>query len=321
VWRAVEAARPLIAQRGHELFVECPSHELWVDADPSRLEQIVGNLLTNAAKYTEPGGKIWMTAAASDLSSSSYRTETGTAKRELAGKGKASSREIIITVRDSGVGIPPEKLPQMFEIFTQAERSLDRAEGGLGLGLAIVKMLTDMHGGKVNARSAGLGKGSEFSIHLPAASAPVVGALPKPGEPEPAAVPPSAATPPPPPVSLKGQRVLVVDDNADAVEALVRLLRRAGCELEIALDGPTALNRAHQFHPTAVLLDIGLPGMDGYEVARRLRAEEHEEHAILVAITGYGQEEDVRLSRDAGFDSHLVKPVDIDEIQQLLGAR
>lgn len=315
VWRAVEAAKPIIAQRGHDLSVECPPHELWVDADPSRLDQIVGNLLTNAAKYTEPGGKIWVTAAFSAPSPSSSRPETGTANREAEEKDGEPPREITITVRDTGVGIPPEKLPQMFDIFTQAERSLDRAEGGMGLGLAIVKMLTEMHGGRVDAWSAGLGKGSTFSIHLSAASAPVAGTLAETGEPGRAAPAPNAALPL---ANSKGKRVLVVDDNADAAEALGRLLRRAGCELEIALDGPTALDRAHEFHPTAVLLDIGLPGMDGYEVARRLRAEEHEEHALLVAVTGYGQEEDRRRSREAGFDFHLVKPVDIGKIQQLL---
>ncbi|MHA3770759.1 ATP-binding response regulator [Verrucomicrobiota bacterium sgz303538] len=305
VWRAVETARPLIVQRGHELSVECPPHELWVDADAARLGQIVGNLLTNAAKYTEPGGKIWITASSSPV-------EGPAAKREAEAKDGEPPREITITVRDTGVGISPEKLPQMFEIFTQAERSFDRAEGGLGLGLAIVKMFTEMHGGRVTAWSAGLGKGSAFSIHMPAAPAPVASQLKKIGEPDRAAAVSSHTT------ALKEQRVLVVDDNADAAEALGRLLRRVGCELEIALDGPTALDRAHEFHPTAVLLDIGLPGMDGYEVARRLRAEEHEQHALLVAITGYGQEEDLRRSREAGFDRHLVKPVDIDEIQRLL---
>ncbi len=307
VARAVEATRSLIAQRGHELSVKCPPHALWVEADPARLEQIVGNLLSNAAKYTEPGGKISVTVTANG--ESSFRSK-------IDEKNAESFGEITIAVRDNGVGIPPEKLPQMFEIFAQAERSLDRAEGGLGLGLTIVKMLTEMHGGRVNAWSAGLGKGSTFSIHLPAASAPAAGPLTEVGEPGHVAAVSSEA--PPRPTALKEQRVLIVDDNADAAQALCRLLRRGGCKLEIALDGPSALTRAHEFHPTAVLLDIGLPGMDGYEVARRLRAEEHEEHALLVAITGYGQEEDLRRSREAGIDRHLVKPVDINEIKQLL---
>ncbi len=296
VRQAVEATRSLIAQRGHELSVECPPHQLWVEADPARLQQIVGNLLSNAAKYTEPGGKISVTATMNDVSE--------------------PSRKITVTVRDNGVGIPSEKLPQMFEIFTQAERSLDRAEGGLGLGLTIVKKLTEMHGGTVSAWSAGLGKGSTFSIHLPAAAAPAANELAAVGEPRHAATASSAA--PPRQTVFKEQRILVVDDNVDAAEALCRLLRRTGCKLEIALDGLSALDRAQEFHPTAVLLDIGLPGMDGYEVARRLRAEEHEKHTLLVAITGYGQEEDLRRSREAGFDRHLVKPVDINEIKQLL---
>ncbi len=307
VTRAVEATRLLIVQRGHELSVDCPAGALWVDADPARLQQILGNLLSNAAKYTESGGKISVTATVDDVPS--FRPEMDEKKAEF-------SREVTITVRDSGVGIPPEKLPQMFEIFAQAERSLDRAEGGLGLGLTIVKMLTEMHGGRVNAWSAGLGKGSTFSIHLPAAPAPAAGQVTKVDEPGHVAAATSVA--PPRPIAPKEQRVLVVDDNADAAEALCRLLRRVGCKLEIAHDGPSALDRAHEFHPTAVLLDIGLPGMDGYEVARRLRAEEHEEHALLVAITGYGQEDDLRRSREAGFDRHLIKPVNIDEIEQLL---
>ncbi|MHA3772304.1 PAS domain S-box protein [Verrucomicrobiota bacterium sgz303538] len=316
IGNAVEAARPLVTERRHVLSVACPPHSLWVEADPARLEQIVGNLLTNAAKYTEPGGRIWVTVSSAELPSASSRPAAGAVK-QVSGDGEEEpAREITISIRDTGVGIPPEKLPQMFEIFTQAERSLDRSEGGLGLGLAIVKMLTEMHGGRVSAWSAGLGKGSTFSIHLPATPAPAVTAQPEPGAPERGAAV-SVAAPPQHP-SCKDQRVLVVDDNADAAEALGRLLRRTGCKLEIALDGPTALDRAHKFHPTAILLDIGLPGMDGYEVARRLRAEEHEEHALLVAITGYGQEEDLRRSREAGFDRHLVKPVDFGEIQRLL---
>lgn len=314
--RAVEAARPLVTERRHELSVTCPPHSQWVDADPARLEQIVGNLLTNAAKYTEPGGRIWVTVSSSELPSASSVPEAGAAKQVSGDGEEAPSREITISIRDTGVGIPPEKLPQMFEIFTQAERSLARSEGGLGLGLAIVKMLTEMHGGRVSAWSAGLGEGSTFSIHLPAAPAPVAGERMEPSKPERGAAV-SVAAPPQPP-SCKEQRVLVVDDNADAAEALGRLLRRTGCQLAIALDGPSALDRAHEFHPTAILLDIGLPGMDGYEVARRLRAEEHEEHALLVAITGYGQEEDLRRSREAGFDRHLVKPVDFGQIRQLL---
>lgn len=230
-----------------------------------------------------------------------------------------SPREVVIAVRDNGEGVSPEKLPQMFEIFAQAERSLDRAEGGLGLGLTIVKMLTEMHGGRVNAWSAGLGKGSTFSIHLPAvpelSMAPSTdlagGGVSVEGS---SAVPGCLMT-------LNEQLVLVVDDNADAAEALGRLLRRAGCRVETALDGPSALNRARELRPTAILLDIGLPGMDGYEVARRLRAAEDGRHVLLVAITGYGQEEDMRRSREAGFDRHLIKPVDIDEIKAILGAQ
>ncbi|MGD0045081.1 MAG: hybrid sensor histidine kinase/response regulator, partial [Isosphaeraceae bacterium] len=232
--QAIESVRPLIEQRNHELIVSLRPG-LRLDADPTRLQQILVNLLTNAAKYTESGGTIWLTAG-------------------------HEGNDIVIKVRDTGIGIPPEKLPQMFELFAQGDRSLARSEGGLGIGLTLVRSLAEMHGGSVTATSEGPGKGSEFMVRLPAvaARAEEIPRLP-------------AKTPQ---ANAHRARILIVDDNVDMVRGLVRLLELLGHDVQTAYDGPTAVEAALVHRPEFVLLDLGLPGMDGYQVATRLRQEQ-----------------------------------------------
>jgi two-component system CheB/CheR fusion protein len=278
--RAVETARPLIDAQGHQLHIALPAEPIWLDADPTRITQVVANLLNNAAKYTEPGGQIWVSAARAD--------------------GLA-----VIRVKDNGTGIAPDILPHVFEMFIQADDSLARSQGGLGIGLTLVKRLVQLHGGTVEAISAGLGKGSEFILRLPAAPMPVRVPLSK--NPEGPSSPGPAA-----------RRVLVVDDNVDTSESLAQLIRLAGHEVTTAANGAAGLEKARSFHPDVVLLDIGLPGMDGYEVARRLREQSRPCAPLLVAVTGYGQPEDCRRAAAAGFDRHVVKPVDWSTIAELL---
>ncbi len=278
VERAVETARPLIDQRRHELTVSLPPEPIWLYADAARLEQVVVNLLTNAAKYTNEGGRIWLTV-------------------------EQEGDMAVLRVRDTGVGIASELLPRIFDLFTQAERSLDRSQGGLGIGLALVQRLVEMHGGTVGVSSA-LGHGSEFVVRLPMASA-----SPPPSSSS------SAETAPP---TGKGCRILVVDDNRDVTESVALLLRALGHDVRTAHDGPTALEAALDYRPEVVLLDIGLPGLDGFEVAKRMRRQPALKNTVLVAMTGYGQEADRQRSREAGFDHHLVKPADFGKIQQIL---
>jgi CheY-like chemotaxis protein len=252
----------------------------WVDGDQARLVQAVGNLLDNAIKYTEEGGHIRLTA-------------------------RVDGREVVIAVRDSGVGIPGDLLPHVFDLFTQADRSLARRQGGLGIGLTLVRRLVDMHGGRVEAASDGPGHGSEFTIRLPRlavdAAEPI--AEPVPGAPEGPAAPP--------------RRVLVVDDQADSTDSLALFLRLRGHE---ASDGPGALEEFARCQPAVVFLDLGLPGMSGYDVARRLRAMPEARDVRLVAVTGYGTEADREQTRAAGFDVHLAKPVDLHAVEALLTA-
>ncbi len=280
--RAVESSRPLIDARRHNLEVTLPKTPLTVEGDPVRLAQVFLNLLNNAAKYTPEGGKIWLTARRED--------------------GKA-----VVRVRDTGMGIPHEMLPKVFDLFTQAERTLDRSEGGLGIGLTLVRRLTEMHGGSVEAFSAGPGQGSEFVVRLPLLTA----APPAPAPETPAELP--GRTEPVPP-----RRILVVDDNQDSAESLAMLLRLFGNDVRTAHDGHLALAVAEAYRPDVVLLDIGLPGMNGYDMARAIRKMPALDQAVLVALTGYGAEEDRRRSREAGFDAHLVKPVDLGTLQELL---
>jgi len=279
VAQAVETVRPLLAQRAHRLVVEVPTDGLLVEGDAPRLAQVVANLLMNAAKYTPGEGRIEVRAT-------------------------AEGGDAVLAVRDNGIGIAPELLPSVFDLFVQGPRSRDRAEGGLGLGLAIAQNLVSLHGGTIAARSEGLGRGAEFTVRLPLAVRVHRGQWA-----EGANVPSWAA----------GVRVLVVDDNVDAAETLAELLVAMGCEARVAHDGPAALLAAQDFGPGLVLLDIGLPVMDGYEVAARLRSGGFDRLRIA-ALTGYGQPEDRERSRRAGFDCHFVKPLATEALQALIAS-
>ncbi len=282
VARAVEMAGPLIEERRHDLTVSVPASGLAVDGDPTRLYQVVLNLLTNAAKYTPANGRITLTAE---------RLED----------------EIVLRVRDTGIGIAPATLPRVFDLFIQERQALDRSSGGLGLGLTIVRSLVQLHGGAVTASSDGVGRGSEFTVRLPvAAGAAEPGVRPVPGE--------TRADAP-----ADGRlRILIVDDNLDAATLLEQALQRLGHETRTAPDGPSALQQALEFHPEVALLDLGLPVMDGYELAEHLRRRGPA--VKLVAVTGYGQESDRHRSRASGFDAHIVKPVDLDSLQETIRA-
>lgn len=286
---ALESMRSVVASSGHTLEIQFPHAPVYVSVDPVRLEQVVTNLIHNAVKYTEPGGTITVILDA-DASHARLR------------------------VRDTGIGIPPNLLGHVFDLFTQGERSLDRSQGGLGLGLTLVRNLTQLHGGSVEVFSEGSGRGSEFLVTLPVLSgAPPVSA----GMTAPKARP--AETAPPSSHSIQpSNRVLVVDDNRDSAETLAELAELWGFEVDTAYDGLEGLQRATEWEPGVVFLDIGMPGLNGYEVARQLRADVRFLHVTLVALTGYGQQEDFERSRAAGFDHHLVKPVDIAQVEKLL---
>jgi signal transduction histidine kinase/ActR/RegA family two-component response regulator len=277
---AIESTRPLIEANRHALNVSLLPEPIWVSADPTRLEQVFANLLNNATKYTERGGSIEV-----------IEEEDNGAVR--------------VRVRDTGFGIPVTMLPHVFDLFTQADRTLDRAQGGLGIGLTLVKTLVELHGGTVAAHSDGPGQGSEFVVRLPIVAQP----------PEPVrAEPPIPATRSADAMPL---HVLVVEDNRDAADSLAMLLRLWGHEVRTSHDGHSGLKAAQSYRPHVVLLDIGLPGLDGYEVARQLRAQ-FGSAMRLVAMTGYGQEEDRRRAFEAGFNAHLVKPADPEVLQSVL---
>ena len=280
VARAIETAQPLIEAQGHRLKVSLPEGSLLLDADPVRLTQIIGNLLTNAAKYTEINGHIWLTA-------------------------ERTADEVVLRIRDDGIGIAPEILPHVFDLFVQADHASIKAQGGLGIGLTLVKNLVGMHKGVVSAFSEGLGKGAEFVVRLPIAAEALPEAVAKNGGGRERVRP-------------SGYRLLIVDDNKDAALTLSMLLRMQGHDVEVAYNGPDALNLAGTHRPDLVFLDIGMPLMDGFEVARRLRATSGLEATTLVALTGWGQREDRRKTTEAGFDHHLVKPPNSQAIEDLL---
>lgn len=282
VSQAVETVRPLIAESRHELSIELPSEPLQLNADTVRLSQAFSNLLNNACKYTDPGGHISLTAVQSD-------------------------GHVVVSVRDNGMGIPTDLNPKLFDMFTQADHTLQRQHGGLGIGLALVKRLVEMHEGEVSAGANPSGQGSEFLVRLPLMT------IPKSNE---SSTPHSSRT-----TSEAALRILVVDDNRDSAETLSMLLELMGHEMNLAYDGEQALALAKEIKPDVVLLDIGLPKMDGYEVARQIRQEPWGSNPILVAITGWGQTEDKDLSRESGFDHHLVKPVDHDHLLKLIQKR
>jgi CheY-like chemotaxis protein/nitrogen-specific signal transduction histidine kinase len=287
---AVETSRPFLDAAGHDLTVDLPPEPLVVDGDPVRLAQVLANLLNNAAKYTDPGGKVRVAA-------------------------RRDGAEAVLAVRDTGAGIPPDMLARVFDLFTQVDRSDARAQGGLGIGLTLVKSLTELHGGRVAVRSDGPGTGSEFEVRLPLRGDEGEGVreeLTSGGTTAPG--PGSSLVPRP--SSLR--RVLVVDDNRDAADSLGALLGLIGVEARVVYSGPDALAAVGEFHPAVVLLDLGMPGMDGYEVARRVRARADAGRVTLVALTGWGQDEDRRRSRAAGFDHHLTKPADVDALEALL---
>ncbi len=323
---ATESVGPLMEQFRHQLKVSLPSEPIWLNADVARLEQVLVNLLANAAKYTAVGGRIDVIVSVEKQEGASGRGNgerhvTSAETEEAAGIGAPNTpnlathhsplatRYAVIRVRDTGVGISAALLPSIFELFTQAERSLDRSQGGLGIGLALVQRLTELHGGRVEASSV-MGRGSEFVVRLPLMSDEWRAASTETGGTGHRATHLS-------PLATQ-LRVLVVDDNIDAAETLGMLLNAIGYQIRTVHDGPAAVKAALEFHPNLVLLDIGLPRMDGYAVARQMRQQPLLRNVVLVALTGYGQEADRQRSQEAGFDHHLVKPADFAKLQQIL---
>jgi signal transduction histidine kinase/CheY-like chemotaxis protein len=274
---AVETSRPGIASARHTLQVDLPATRLPISGDAVRLTQVFANLLNNAAKYTNAGGHIAVSA-------------------------RAEGDSVVIVVCDDGIGIDPDHLTSVFEMFTQVDRSNRRTQGGLGIGLTLVRSLVTMHGGIVSARSGGADRGSEFEVRLPLAS-------PAPREAHALSSRPN----------FTERRILIVDDNHDAADTLATLLTAYGATVSVAYSGREALATVATFAPEVTLLDIGMPGMDGYEVARRIRANGHHEDMLLIALTGWGQEKDRRRSRAAGINHHLVKPPDVARLQELMG--
>ena len=282
ITQAVETAQPLIDACGHELTIDVPDEAIWVEADLVRLAQVIANLLTNAAKYTDRAGRIRLIAA-----------------RE--------GDRAVVRVRDSGIGIAPDRQACVFDLFEQGDQSMAHSQGGLGVGLTLVKRLVDLHDGSVAVHSDGLGHGSEFVIRLPA-----VAGTEATQEHSGRSAPTTRAT------GATQRRVLVVDDNIDAAESIAMILQIAGYEVRCVYDGPTVLQTVTAYRPDVVVLDIGLAGISGYDIARQIREEPDLKRTVLVAMTGYGQEEDRRRSREAGFDYHLTKPVDPEVLQSFV---
>jgi CheY-like chemotaxis protein len=280
VQQAVETSRPLIEQAGHELMIDVPTVPVYVDADLTRLAQVFANLLNNAAKYTEYGGRV-----------------------QLSVRRRGS--DAVVSVRDNGLGIPAHMLPKVFDMFTQVDRNLERAQGGLGIGLSIVKRLVDMHQGSVEVKSDGHRTGSEFIVRLPVAMS-----VAKPDQTDERAS-----------GSSNRRRVLVVDDNRDAAMSLAMMLKLMGNETRTAHDGQEAIDVAAAFRPDLILLDIGMPRLNGYDTAKQIRQQSWGKTIVLVALTGWGQDEDRRKSDEAGFDSHMVKPIEPAALEKLLAIK
>ena len=280
VEQALQICRPLIVEREHDLVVSLPAQTISLEADPTRLVQVICNLINNAARYTDRGGKISLTVA-------------------------QERNDLTLRVKDNGRGISPELLPQVFDLFVQADDSPSRATGGLGVGLTLVRSLVQQHGGSVRAESAGVGTGSEFIIRLPVLSTPALatstGSAPLLRE----CVP-------------QGARILVVDDNRDAADTLSDLLSLSHYDVRTAYDGRSGLDTAADFRPDVILMDLGMPGMDGFETARELRASENGHRVLLIAVTGYGSSDDRRRTRECGFDAHLTKPIEPQALLELL---
>ncbi|MEA3156061.1 MAG: hypothetical protein QOK44_3650, partial [Betaproteobacteria bacterium] len=277
---AVEIARPVIESRGHHLKIEVPRKPVYLDADETRLSQVFSNLLNNAAKYTDSGGRIEVRAT-------------------------MRGGDVEVAVIDNGMGISPDVLPNLFNMFTQGSTSIERTQAGLGVGLALAQHLTKMHGGVIHGYSAGLGQGSRFTVRLPVTRAP-------------AAVPDAPQL-----AGAAGRarnRILVVDDNQDFATSLAMILRDMGHEVRVEHDGLAGLRAAESFQPSLAFLDIGMPGLDGYELARRLRAGGWNQWTMLVAVTGWGQDTDRTRAREAGFDYHIVKPLDPSQLPAILNA-
>jgi PAS domain S-box-containing protein len=309
IQQALETSRPRLDARRHRVTVSLTPEPLMVDADVDRLEQVLVNLLNNAAKYTPSGGEVWITADREDADFSNPLA------RNCESRGCA-----VVRVRDNGIGIAPEMLPKIWDVFTQSERGLDRSEGGLGVGLTLVKRLVEMHHGSVEATSAGRNQGVEFSLRFPLAESSVTDAWGDPSIPR-SNVPgcdvyEGVEVAPSPPAG--GRTILLVDDNIDAARMLASLLELDGHRLHLVHHGDEALPAASRIKPEVVLLDIGLPGLNGYEVARRLRKEAWAGSLCIIAVTGYAMKDDIHRARQAGFDHHLTKPVNVDTLQSLL---
>ncbi len=280
VGHAVETSRPVIEAAEHLLSVSLPTNPVYLDADLTRLAQVLSNLLTNSAKYTRRGGRIWLT-------------------------GERRGDQVVVSVRDNGVGIPDDALAHVFDMFSQVDRNTDRSSGGLGIGLALVKGLTEMHGGSVRAESPGPGQGSTFTLHFPALG---MAEETVPDEPV-----PNADRPQRPP-----RRILVADDNVDSAVTMASVLTLLGDEVHVAHDGVEALELAENLRPEVILMDVGMPRMNGYEAARRIRSQGWGRRTVIIALTGWGQDDDRQLSREAGCDGHLVKPVDLPDLENML---
>jgi len=286
--QAIETCRPMLEQAGHELTVTLPPEPVFLNADAFRLSQVFGNLLSNACKFMAPGGRIWLTA-------------------------ERQGSDAVVVVKDTGIGIPPDKIESIFEMFSQVDKTLERSQAGLGIGLTLSQRLVELHGGSIEARSAGLGQGSELVVRLP-------GVVEKPQPQPPATSAEESADEPANEPATRRRRILVVDDNLDSAESLATLLTLKGNEAHTAGDGQQAVEAAARLRPDVILLDIGMPNMNGYEACRRIRQQPGGDDVVIIALTGWGQDEDRRRSTEAGFDEHWVKPLDPAVLLKLLAA-